>query len=143
MGASDIGPLVLSGCAGMYGCLSSSDSRQLTTGQILLESGMRVVAWEVDGCVVALHVGTGWTGGDEGGLGGDRGLLFCLWCWRLVVVVLLLVVLGDLDLAQRTVEAGVARAHAVVMADDMSLGLVVCRFVVALGGRVARRLRDM
>lgn len=54
-----------------------------------------------------------------------------------------LVVLGDLDLAQRTVEAGVARAHAVVMADDMSLGLVVCRFVVAFGGRVARRLRDM
>lgn len=134
---------MLSGCAGMYSCLSSSDSRQLTTGEILLESGMRVVAWKVDGRVVALHVGASWTGRNESGLGGYRGLLFRLWSGRLVVVVLVLVVLGDLDLAQRTVEAGVARAHAVVMADNMSLRLVVCRFVVALGGRVAGRLRDM
>lgn len=104
---------------------------------------MGVIAREVDGCVVALHVGTGWTGRYEGGLRGYRGLLLRLWGGRLVVVVPLVVVLGDLDLAQRPVEAGVARAHAVVMADDMSLGLVVCRFVVGFGGRVAGRLRDM
>ena len=143
MGASDIRALVLSGCAGMYVRLSSSNSRQLTAGEIFLESSVRVVAREMDGCVVALHVGTGWTGRYKSGLGGYRGLLLRLWSGRLVVVVLSLVVLGDLDLAQRTVEAGVARAHAVVMADDMSLGLVVCRFVVAFGGRVAGRLRDM
>jgi hypothetical protein len=51
--------------------------------------------------------------------------------------------LGYLDLAQRTVEARVARSHAVVMADDMSLGLMVCRLVVTLCGRVARRLGYM
>ncbi|KAH0194562.1 hypothetical protein KCV03_g57, partial [Aureobasidium melanogenum] len=38
---------------------------------------------------------------------------------------------------------GIARPHAVVMANDMSLGLVVCRFVMALGGRVARGLGNM
>jgi hypothetical protein len=70
VGASDVRSLVLSSCAGMYSRLSSSDTRQLTTGEVFLESGMRVVAWEVDGRVVALHVGAGWTGRHEGGLGG-------------------------------------------------------------------------
>lgn len=65
MGASDIRALVLSGCTGMYSRLSSSDTRQLTTGEVFLESGVGVVAGEVDGCVVALHVGAGWTGRDK------------------------------------------------------------------------------
>jgi hypothetical protein len=142
VGASDIRSRMLDGCAGMYSRLPSSDSRQLTTGEVLLESGVRVIAREVDGSVVALHVGTDRTGRDKSRLGGYRGLLLLLWSWgRVVVVVLAMVVLGYLDLAQSAVEAGVARSHAVVMADDMSLRLV--RLVVAFGGRVTRRLRDM
>ena len=97
---------------------------------------MRVIAREVDGRVVALHVGPAWTGRDKGGLRCHRGLLLLLWSRRrVVVVVLAMVVLCYLDLAQSAVEAGVARSHAVVMADDMSLRLV--RLVVGFGGRVA------
>lgn len=40
-------------------------------------------------------------------------------------------------------EARIARSHAIVMANDMSLRLVMRRFVVCLGGRVARGLGHM
>lgn len=91
----------------------------------------------MDGRVVALHAGSGWTGRDKGGLRGYRGLLFRPRSRRLVVVLLVRIVLGNLDLAQSAVEGRIARAHSVVMANDMSLRLVMCGFMVTFGRRVA------